>query len=314
MDRAVVAHDDDHVSFTATDRWLIAGVDGSPHGAAVAHVAAQLARRLSLKVILVHAIGGPAARTELVGERRLDHIDAGRAVLDAISRQVGGEDLITTRLVFGAATEQLTNLVTELDAELVVTGSRGYGPLRAALAGSVSRRLMATDVPVVVVPPEVDTSWELGSTLVCGVSAEDSSEAAIEYAAELAARLEASLTLLHARTLSVTRLPDTATTAGEYIDAMAKIEETAAQELLHDRVPLAQAAPHVDPAFAVGGPVRRLQEAAYREHAGLLVVGSRRHGALRSFVAGSVSGRLAAHSQVPVVIVPSTRPREHAAA
>jgi nucleotide-binding universal stress UspA family protein len=85
---------------------------------------------------------------------------------------------MTTRLVFGEAAEQLTNLINELEPELVVTGSRGHGSFRAALTGSVSRRLMTTNVPVVVVPPEVDNSWELGSTLVCGVSEVASSEAA----------------------------------------------------------------------------------------------------------------------------------------
>jgi nucleotide-binding universal stress UspA family protein len=315
MDPMVVADDDGPMPHTPTERWLIAGVDDSPHGATVAHVALVLGRRLSLKVMLVHAIGGPAARTELVGERRLDHIDAGHSVLDAITQQVDGGHELATRLAFGGATEQLANLVEQLDAELLVIGSRGYGRLRAGLTGSVSRGLsMSADVPIVIVPPDVDTSWELGSVLICGVSEEHSSDAAIKYAGALATRLDARLTLLHARTLSVTRVPDTATTAGYYIYEMAEVEDAAAQELLRDRRPLAGPAPHVDLAFVEGGAVRRLREAANHEHAGLLIVGSRRHGALRSFVAGSVSADLGAQSRVPVVIVPSEPSSEHAAA
>src|SRR4051812_40875328 len=78
------AHDGD-MPMTPTERWLVAGVDDSAHGITVAHVAQVLGRRLDLKVMLVHAIGGPAARTTLVGERRLDCLDGGREVLDAIT-------------------------------------------------------------------------------------------------------------------------------------------------------------------------------------------------------------------------------------
>lgn len=310
-----VPDDDGSMAHTPTKRWLIAGVDDSPHGPAVAHVALVLGRRLDLKVLLVHAIGGPAARTELVGERRLDQIDAGRAVLDAITREVDGGHELTTRLAFGGAPDQLAGLTTELDAELVVIGSRGHGRVRAGLTGSVSRHLsLSSSVPIVIVPPEVDSSWELRSPLICGVGEEHSSDAAIQYAGALATRLDVGLTLLNARTLSVTRVPDTASMAGYFIYEMAEVEEKASRELLRDRRRLAGPAAHVKLAFVEGRAARRLREAANHAHAGLLIVGSRRHGALRSFVAGSVSADLAADSRVPVMIVPPEGSSERAAA
>jgi nucleotide-binding universal stress UspA family protein len=310
-----VPDDDMPMAYKPTQSWLIAGVDDSPHGATVAHVALVLGRQLDLKVLLVHAIGGSAARTELVGERRLDHIDAGRAVLDAITQEVDGGHELTTRLAFGGAADQLANLITELDAELVVIGSRGHGRLRAGLTGSVSRHLsLSASVPIVIVPPEVDSSWEFHSPLICGVDEEHSSDAAIRYAGALATRLGARLTLLNARTLSVTRVPDTATTVGYFIYEMAEVEEKASRELLRDRRRLAGPAAHVKLAFVEGRAARRLREAANHEHAGLLIVGSRRQGALRSFVAGSVSADLASHSRVPVMIVPPDGSSERAAA
>ena len=114
----------------------------------------------------------------------------------------------------------------------------------------------------------------------------------------------------------MTRVPDTASMAGYFIYEMAEVEEKASRELLRDRRRLAGPAAHVKLAFVEGRAARRLREAANHAHAGLLIVGSRRHGALRSFVAGSVSADLAADSRVPVMIVPrkvqaNARPPEH---
>ena len=117
-------------------------------------------------------------------------------------------------------------------------------------------------MPIVIVPPEVDSSWELHSPLICGVGEEHSSDAAIRYAGALATRLDARLTLLNARTLSVTRVPDTATTVGYFIYEMAEVEEKASRELLRDRRRLAGPAAHVKLAFVEGRAARRLREAA----------------------------------------------------
>jgi nucleotide-binding universal stress UspA family protein len=73
------------------------------------------------------------------------------ARLDEAVGEVAGE--VATEAVFGegAAVQVLEQAAERLD--LLVVGSRGYGPLRAVLLGSVSGQLMHTSsVPLVVVP------------------------------------------------------------------------------------------------------------------------------------------------------------------
>jgi nucleotide-binding universal stress UspA family protein len=54
-------------------------------------------------------------------------------------------------VVEGDAAIELTEASAELD--LLVLGSRGYGPIRSALLGSVSRALVPSSAcPVVVLP------------------------------------------------------------------------------------------------------------------------------------------------------------------
>jgi nucleotide-binding universal stress UspA family protein len=62
---------------------------------------------------------------------------------------------VERRVEFGQPAEQLVRVAEEENAELVVVGSRGRSPMRAALLGSVSASAIAlARCPVLVVPPE----------------------------------------------------------------------------------------------------------------------------------------------------------------
>lgn len=78
-----------------------------------------------------------------------------RRGLDAVSvgRSAGGE------ILTGQPAEALAAASADLD--LLVCGSRGYGPMRAVLLGGVSRRLAAeAHCPVIVLPRGVESSLE----------------------------------------------------------------------------------------------------------------------------------------------------------
>ena len=70
-----------------------------------------------------------------------------REELEALDDSVEVEELI----LGGNPATQLAGAASETD--LLVVGSRGYGPLRRALVGGVSNRLMrASPAPVLIVP------------------------------------------------------------------------------------------------------------------------------------------------------------------
>jgi nucleotide-binding universal stress UspA family protein len=132
------------------------GFDGLDESRQALEWAAALARRAgaALRVVAVHepmafsnvptgALGGGSANEAL--RRTL------RSRLDEAVAQVGSD--VPTEAVFGegGAVQVLDRAAEELD--LLVVGSRGYGPLRVVLLGSVSGQLIATaTAPIVVVP------------------------------------------------------------------------------------------------------------------------------------------------------------------
>ena len=141
------------------------GFDGSPESHRALAWAAELARTVSarLRVLSVHertvpatiAVGGalPVASINAVLRRQLeDELAQAVSALDA--------DLdVTERLLKGDPQALLARESGQLD--LLVVGSRGFGPLRAVLLGSVSSGLVrSAESPLVVVPRGSDADSE----------------------------------------------------------------------------------------------------------------------------------------------------------
>ena len=143
---------------------IVCGVDGSPDSQAALQVAARLAKQLNLRLIAVHVaepahvpyaaaapFGGMAGRYALMEE-----LDSQHEVADRLLEQVvlsAGLDA-ERRTALGVPAERLAEIADEVDAELIVVGSRGRGAFRAAFLGSVSNSLVGVArCPVLIVPP-----------------------------------------------------------------------------------------------------------------------------------------------------------------
>jgi nucleotide-binding universal stress UspA family protein len=120
---------------------IVCGVDGSPDSRAALQVAARLAKQLNLRLIAAH-VAEPAYLPYAVAERLLDQVVV-TAGLDA-----------ERRTAVGVPAERLAEIADEVDAELIVVGSRGRGAFKAAFLGSVSNALVGVArCPVLIVPP-----------------------------------------------------------------------------------------------------------------------------------------------------------------
>lgn len=153
----------------------VAYVD-TPEGATALHGAHELARRAgaTLRVITVAKAGARAhmeTQTSHPGQRgrSFDEI-AGelRALTEAAARaavaELDGDVPVEVDAFLENPAEVLAGVSEHLD--LLVCGSRGYGPLRAVLLGGVTRKVTASArCPVIVLPRGVELFDAGGASL-----------------------------------------------------------------------------------------------------------------------------------------------------
>ena len=138
---------------------IIAATDGSPSANAALERALHEARASRATLDLVGAwsappngaLGAPAYMSE---ETFYAGRDATRLILDAAmdrAREAGVT--AETHLVGGDAATEICRLAEERGASLIIMGSRGHGPLVAALVGSVAAHVVQhAPCPVMIVP------------------------------------------------------------------------------------------------------------------------------------------------------------------
>lgn len=155
---------------------IVCGVDGSPSSRSAARVAARLARMLNLRFVLAHATEDrptfPYGDARLREIQRRRAIGAGQRLLENVAADLPGV-APETRVMLGTPVEALSALCSAESAELLVVGSRGRGPLAAAVLGSVSARLASVAECPVVVVPTADAERYLESGTLAGQSSVD---------------------------------------------------------------------------------------------------------------------------------------------
>jgi nucleotide-binding universal stress UspA family protein len=131
------------------------GFDGSPEAWTALQRAAQVAEVAGARLRVITAVAPlPSVPTMVVYPSELmeENVQAARVQLDHAVRSVTKAVEAEGVLVEGAAVRRLEEEIAG-DADLLVLGSRGYGPLQRVLLGSVSTALMhSAPCPVMVVP------------------------------------------------------------------------------------------------------------------------------------------------------------------
>ncbi|HVN13781.1 MAG TPA: universal stress protein [Kineosporiaceae bacterium] len=235
-------------------------------------------------------------------------LDAGREVAhEGVSRATSSEPVVAARPLVGTGAPAEALVEQSRTAELVVVGTRGRGEFAAACLGSVSSTVVThAHCPVVIVRGKNPHVPGPGYPVVVGVDGSASCRRALEVAADIAADAHAPLRVVSAWAgpadeAWMVAYPRTAyPSTTELVYAERASADEAAQEA-------ARRARQLHPGLQVGvlavegRPAAALVQAA--NDAGLLVIGTRGHGAVTSLVLGSVSHGVvhAAHCAVAVV-------------
>jgi nucleotide-binding universal stress UspA family protein len=290
-------------------RHIVCALDGFDGANRALLVAGPLAHDLGVPLTLLHVL--PAASDQFAGPPDALHpeleLDRARALFDAARARLKAPAGVYTRVEFGSPVDELIRVGAEDATELLVLGARGRGGLASAVLGSVSRAVAdRARCPVLVVPPAAEPLETRGHSVVCGVERPMEDHHVLEVAANLAERLDLPL---HVVTADPTPMPVVAGPTS--VPPVSTLDSTSArrEQLLQD---LAGAGVHAQLHLSYGAPDRALEQVASDERARMLVVGSRGRSVFRRLLIGSVSGRLTAVAECPVLVV--SRPIREASA
>ena len=275
---------------------VIVGLDASPDSERALDWAAAEAARRGLELHLVHAL--VTGLSELLTTDRIEHERrhaADRLLTEARAHVVNAYPVgVSTEMVDRPAVPALLDATGA--AALVVLGARGHGPIQGLLLGSVTRHVSQyARCPVVVVREPADPRQR---RIMVGVDGSPSSDDALGFAMEHAARCEAPLVAKygwHERDFGAAA-PATWSRIGDRIAAGERMLE----EILapwRAKYPAVEVSAEAIPVH----PARMLADGS--EHAGLVVVGSRGRGEFAGLLLGSVSQEVLQHARCPVAVV-----------
>ncbi|MFF7367002.1 universal stress protein [Streptomyces tricolor] len=284
-------------------RPITAGVDGSQESLAALDWAAREAVRRKLPLRVVHA--WRYAEALATADRDTQHGWVSEGVREAV-RTVSErhpELTVTTDLVEGGPVHALSAAAAE--AEMLVLGSRGHGPVVGFLLGSVGQQVIAEATrPVVLVRAgDRPTAEAAGRDVVVGQhGGPEDSAAALRFAFETAAARGAAVRAVRAWTLP----PVFAYSPGslKLLDEAGGLEPYEKQALAEalrpwrERFPEVPVAEHVEMGSA-GQVLLSLAGGAQ-----LMVVGRRAHRTAVGARIGSVAHGVLHHADCPVAVVP----------
>jgi nucleotide-binding universal stress UspA family protein len=280
---------------------IVVGIDGSDASREALGWAVRWAEALGGEVVAVHAVG-------LLEHRQGLGSDAARRTL---VESTWAAPLASTtcahrvELKDGAALDVLLATATAERADLLVVGSRGTGDDPDRALGSTSLHvLQEAGLPVLVVPaagPVAAADAPVLRRILVGVDRSAPALAALGLAADVAAALGGSLTVLEAIEY-VPPFPLGAATAGtgtteELGVARARLESAVSE--------LRRRGLAVQVVVRSGDPAPTLLEVADDIDADLVVLGTRGRGGPGELMLGSVARTVADRVRRPTLVLPA---------
>jgi nucleotide-binding universal stress UspA family protein len=268
---------------------ILLATDGSEDAAQATTAAVDIAERSGSELHLIHVWHDVhTARARAFVKRELRR--QGRETLDEQVQRIGemGGTVTRSHLREGRTFEEVIKLGDELEAGLLLVGSRGYRGLRRMLMGSQSEDIVHhADRPVLLVR-RGENIWP-PTRIVAGDDFSEDAKKAAELAAHLGKLFGARMLLLHAD-------PHLSQVSGEAVEGKLEDRTGALKDILEEQP---------QTRVVAGDPPEVLIEAAQEgEGPTLVVVGSRGLGLVGRLRLGSVSTKVIRAGLGAVLVYP----------
>ncbi|HET8776540.1 MAG TPA: universal stress protein [Candidatus Limnocylindria bacterium] len=289
---------------------VLLALDGSAPSLIARDLVANLPWPAETTVHLVSAYQVPVDWTGGVGSTMAWVGDMDDAIRDQLAEElremaeplVGRGLAVEYHVATGRAADVITSVAVDVEADLIVTGSRGRGPIRSMLLGSVAAEV-AADAPVPVLVARRGTAERLLFATDGSRSASRIPELLADWGILAGAKADVVA-------VSVPDPPGYSFLASLYTlgsEAVAKSREKDAQRAQLEADAMAErlrnAGIAATPSVRTGDAAAQILDAATEFETDLIVTGSRGLGQLERLLLGSVARNVLVHADCSVLIV-----------
>ena len=297
---------------------ILLATDGSVEAGRAARLAVNLSNSLGSELHLVyvepvpsfHPASEPALSNRelwlMMGEQAEDEARKKAETRAREVEELGGK-MAATHARAGRPDDEILLLAEELQAGLVVLGSRGLGSLRRALLGSVSSSVVRhANGSVLVVRGEQG----LPGRILLATDGSGEARTAREAAVEIAAATGSELHILYVLDTRPYR-PYPGPEMWEGWEAVLERAKNKARWFVERQADQAKSegVEAVETYVLLDYPAAEIVRLGEDMDAGLIVVGSRGLGGVRRALMGSVSDSVVRHAHCPVLVVRRTENR-----
>jgi nucleotide-binding universal stress UspA family protein len=293
---------------------MLLATDGSPDAESAARMAIALSNGLNLELHVVCAGRAPSvytgSETEFLDPEFQDWMREGaksdaRAKLDELAeriKEMGGE-VAKTHAAVGRPDAEIVHLAEELGAGLIVVGSRGLGPLKLALMGSVSNNVVHhAPGSVLVVRRDGRGRDDLPGRILLALDGSEEAASATRAAVEIANANGSELHILFVLPTQVLMGYPGPEVADQGVLVRARHRAREFVDKKAERIG-ANGGNVKDAHLAFGKPDEKSVELSEELEAGLIVTGSRGLSGVQRALIGSVSDSVVRHAHCPVLVV-----------
>jgi nucleotide-binding universal stress UspA family protein len=295
---------------------ILFATDGSEDAALAAKVAIDISKETGSELHIVHVLE-PFPRYAYAGvtsEVWSDVLDKryreANNLLNQQAKLIGdsGGAAAETYVRRGPVVDEILDLAEEINAGLILMGSRGLGPVKRLLVGSVAEGVVHHASCPVLVARGGEQAWP-SHRIVIGDDGSEAAKRVGELAAGIGKLFGATACLMRA----YPALPEVDVQGREMNARMVDDELRREERKLQERATEIEEALGVLPrvGIAVGDPATALLEEAEKgpPEKTLLAVGSRGLGTLKRIRLGSVSTKVLHAGRSPVLVHPHLGPR-----
>jgi nucleotide-binding universal stress UspA family protein len=280
---------------------ILLPTDGSEDAIRATEAASDLARRCGAELHVVHVWHDVRGFAHDFVKRELRR--QGQDILDEQVEKIraSGGDVTKAYLRKGRTSNEVIALCKEIDAGLLVVGSRGLGTVRRLLMGSQSEEIVHhAQVPVLVLTG-AENFWP-PARIVIGEDFSDDARKAGELAAGLGKLYGAKGLLVYSHPDLPEVPPGEARSAVQHLTEMRERDKSMLEDRAGDLEKMLGSRPEI--LVSGGYPASVLLEASQEVQPSLVAVGSRGLAGLIRTRLGSVSTKVVTAARGPVLVYP----------